>query len=139
MNIQSNTILNQKIEDLKNELNELSSQIEKERLEASEENPSLQELLDKKEILLSELESLENPDENIAGNNSDQIGISYKIEMAGQVKTLKVVIPAEANPSEGLISSQSPLAQALINKKAGDQVEVETPIGKTVYKIKAVN
>jgi len=138
MNTQSNMIIIKKIEDLKNELNELSSQIEKERLEASEENPSLQELLDKKEILLSELESLENPDENIAGNNSELIDKVYKVIHNGETKTLKIVIPAEANPSEGLISSQSPLAQALSGKKAGDTVEVQTPIGVTLYKVKSL-
>ena len=139
MNTKSNIILNKKIEDLKQELIELGSQIETERLESNEENPSLQELLDKKEILLNELDLLENPDVSVTGDNNEQVGKSYKIEANDEIKTFKIVIPTEADPSKGLISSQSPLAQALVNKKAGNSVEVETPIGKTTYKIKSIN
>lgn len=138
MNTQSNTILNKKISTLKKELNDLSSQIEKERDEASEENPSLQELLDKKEILLGELDSLVNPDETVTGEVSAEIGKVYKVTVRGVEKSLKIVIPAEADPSKGLISSLSPIAKALEGRHTGDKVEVKTPAGKTTYKIKRV-
>jgi transcription elongation factor GreA len=138
MNTHSNLVINQKIDDLKIELNELSEQIEKEREESSEENPSLQELLDKKELLLTELEELENPDESLTGSNSEQLDHIYVVEINGVEKRLKIVIPAEADPSQSLISSQSPLAQALVGKKAGDKVTVTAPVGKLDYKIKAV-
>jgi transcription elongation factor GreA len=133
MNIQNNSIILKKIAELKAELSELSEKIELERSEASEENPSLQELLDKKEILLTSIEELENPDETIDGANSDQINKTYNVEINGKVKKLKIVIPTEANPSEGLISSQSPLAQALNGKKKGDKIEVAAPMGNIVY------
>ena len=44
----------------------------------------------------------------------------------------------EANPAEKKISEQSPLGQALVGKKVGEQVEVDVPAGKLVYQIKAV-
>jgi len=138
MNTYSNLVIKQKIDDIKIELNELSEQIEKEREESSEENPSLQELLDKKELLLTELEELENPDDSLTGDNSEQLDQIYVVEINGVEKRLKIVIPAEADPSKSLISSKSPLAQALVGKKAGDKVTVNAPVGKLDYRIKAV-
>ena len=41
----------------------------------------------------------------------------------------------EANPSEGRISNESPIGKALLGHKAGDTVTVETPGGKTKFKI----
>ena len=138
MNTQSNKILTKKIEALRKELIKLSEQIENEREESNEENPSLQELLDKKEILLGEIEELENPDETIAGSSPEEIGHVYTVLIGRAEKSLRIVIPAEADPSKGLISSQSPIAQALAGKNTGDKVAVETPAGKTIYKIKKV-
>lgn len=138
MNAQSNKILNKKINELKIELDQLSNQIEKERAENSDENPALQELLDKKEFLLGEIETLSNPDESITGESTNGVGIIYKVEHGRSTKTFKIVIPTEANSLKGYISSQSPIAKALQGRKAGDKIEVETPAGKVVYKIKAV-
>lgn len=41
----------------------------------------------------------------------------------------------ESDPSEGRISVYSPLAQGLLGKKVGEQVEIELPAGTRVYKI----
>ena len=139
MNSQSNNVLNKKINALKKELNSLSTQIEKEREESSEDDPSLQELLDKKEILLGELDNLETPDVDVTGDSSDGVGKTYKVKAGRHEKTLKIVIPTEADPTKGYISSQSPLAKALEGKKAGTQIEVKTPAGKTSYKILSVH
>ena len=43
--------------------------------------------------------------------------------------TYMIVNPHEANIREGKISIKSPIAQALLNKKAGDVVEVRVPAG----------
>jgi len=138
MNTQSNGILNKKIEAYRIELNELSTQIEKERLESNEENPSLQELLDKKEFILGQIEELENPDETITGEDSNEIGKKYIVNHKGKDTSFVIVIPTETDPSKGHISSQSPLAKALEGKKTGDIIEVNTPLGKVKYKIKTV-
>jgi transcription elongation factor GreA len=43
---------------------------------------------------------------------------------------------SEANPLEGKISNESPVGQAILGKKVGDEVEVKTPGGEIVkYKI----
>ena len=46
-----------------------------------------------------------------------------------------VVGRAEANPREGRISNESPLGRAIMEKRAGDVVEVEAPGGSFEVKI----
>ena len=47
----------------------------------------------------------------------------------------KIVGSTEANSLEGKISNESPVGQALMGKKAGDLVEVETQAGQIQYKV----
>ncbi len=49
-----------------------------------------------------------------------------------------IVGAAEANPSVGKISNQSPIGMALLGHKAGDKVKVTTPEGEITFKIKRV-
>jgi transcription elongation factor GreA len=44
-------------------------------------------------------------------------------------RSFTIVSPNEAKPGEGLLSSSSPVAQALIGHKVGDLVGVPTPAG----------
>jgi transcription elongation factor GreA len=50
-------------------------------------------------------------------------------------ETFHLVGPAEADPSNGKISNESPIGQALIDHKVGQTVEVETPGGVIKLKI----
>ena len=43
--------------------------------------------------------------------------------------------PYESAPEKGLISVTSPIGQALIGKKEGDEVRVQTPGGVQEYEI----
>ena len=52
--------------------------------------------------------------------------------------TYTIVGEFESDPSEGKISSVSPLGKALIGRKKGDQVVVEAPAGKINYLIKEI-
>lgn len=47
----------------------------------------------------------------------------------------QVVGPEEADIQSGLLSIQSPLAQAILGKEAGDSVEVSTPRGLRYFEI----
>ncbi len=47
----------------------------------------------------------------------------------------KIVGSTEANSLKGKISNESPVGKALIGRKIGDTVEVETPAGTFAYKI----
>ena len=46
-----------------------------------------------------------------------------------------IVGAAEANPSIGRISNESPLGRALLGKKTGDKVLVEAPQGSFTVEI----
>ena len=48
---------------------------------------------------------------------------------------LPVVGPDEADIQSGLLSIQSPLAQAILGKEAGESVEVTTPRGVRYFEI----
>jgi len=69
--------------------------------------------------------------------NSDvvHIGSTLTVKCNGETKEFTIVGSNEANPSEGKISNETPLATAFLGRKAGDKVEVETPSGKTKYEI----
>lgn len=53
-------------------------------------------------------------------------------------ETFQIVGSAEANPKEGRISNASPLGQALLGRKVGDVVEVNTPGGIASFAIEAI-
>jgi len=64
---------------------------------------------------------------------SDTVGLLTKVELTNLATdihmTYTIVSPHEANIREGKISVKSPIAQALLNKKDGDIVEVRVPAG----------
>ena len=59
-------------------------------------------------------------------------------EKDADLETYILVGPAEADPTEGLISNLSPLGRALINHTIGDDVEVAAPDGQLRFRICAV-
>ena len=74
----------------------------------------------------------------------DEIDLD-KISIGCQVKVLdveedeemefKIVGSTEANSLDGKISNESPVGRALLGKKAGETVDVETQAGIIQYKI----
>lgn len=57
----------------------------------------------------------------------------------GEEETYTIVGSAEADPIEGLISNDSPIAKSLIGRSVGDQVRVLTPGGDMDVKITSIN
>lgn len=53
----------------------------------------------------------------------------------GDEETYTIVGSAEADPFEGKISNDSPIAKSLLGHKVGDQVTVQTPGGEMKVKI----
>ena len=53
----------------------------------------------------------------------------------GDEETYTIVGSAEADPFEGKISNDSPIAKSLLGRKVGDQVAVQTPGGEMNVKI----
>ena len=77
----------------------------------------------------------------IAGNNGDKVGIGSKVKIKGDEgeETFTIVGSAEAAPREGRISNESPVGQALMNKKKGDKVTVQSPGGASDYTVIAIS
>jgi len=76
------------------------------------------------------------------GQNSDTVVLGSRVtvrEDGYQPETFQVVGSAEANPHEGRISNASPLGQALLGRKVGDVVEVNTPGGLSTFEILEIN
>jgi len=52
--------------------------------------------------------------------------------------TFTLVGFGESNARERKISTESPLGKAFLNKKVNDIIEIKTPNGKSIYKIKKI-
>ena len=74
---------------------------------------------------------------------SDSVGLLSRVEMTnistGAHMTYTIASPHEANLREGKISIKSPIAQALLKKKAGDIVEVRVPAGLLKLRIDEIS
>jgi transcription elongation factor GreA len=49
--------------------------------------------------------------------------------------TYKLVTPEESDPSNGMISTVSPIGRSLMGKQEGDEVRVQTPVGVRTFEI----
>ena len=56
-------------------------------------------------------------------------------ERAYGPETFQIVGSPEADPGKGRISNESPLGRALVGKRMGDVVEIQTPDGVTAFTI----
>ena len=73
---------------------------------------------------------------------TDVVGLLSRVEIVNTVNNARmayiVVSPHEANLAEGKISVKSPIAQALLGRKAGDSVAVQVPAGLLRLRIEKV-
>ena len=74
--------------------------------------------------------------------DSGKVGLLSKVQMTNlgnnASMTYTIVNPHETDMREGKISIKSPIAQALLNKKAGDTVEVRVPAGVLKLRIESI-
>ncbi len=68
---------------------------------------------------------------------TDMVSVGSTVSLKGKGEMKKYVITGstEAKPEEGLISNESPLGAALIDRKEGEEITVKTPAGENYYKI----
>lgn len=66
-----------------------------------------------------------------------QFGVKVKLLNleTDEVVTYRIVGPYEADPSNGSISINSPIARALIGREVGEEVKVQTPSGIKKFEI----
>ena len=64
---------------------------------------------------------------------SDQVKLGSKVTVCnqdGEEEHYIIVGSAEANPSQGKISNESPVGQALLGKRVGESIQVQVPAGE---------
>lgn len=113
--------------------------------ESEDLNPeylSFQEDLNFLETRIAELENILKNVELIktpSKKKRDIIGLGATVEVKvdGSSDEFTIVGTLEANPSLGKISNESPVGNALLGRKVGDEVVVSSPI-KTTYIIRKI-
>lgn len=72
--------------------------------------------------------------------SSDKVVVGSKVtvECEGDTEEYELVGLNESDPTNGKISIESPIGNALLGAKKGESVVVETPGGKLEYTVKAV-
>lgn len=101
--------------------------------EAKQEMSFIQGRLQEIEGILKNYKIIEEAGSDVVG-----LGSTLTVEFKGDIKKFKIVGSEEADPTEGWISNESPLGNAFVGHKVGDEVEVTTPGGVQTYKIISV-
>ncbi|MGX5377043.1 transcription elongation factor GreA [Ligilactobacillus sp. LYQ135] len=92
------------------------------------------------ESRIKEIDNMLNHAEIIDNENvdSDEVSVGKTItfqEDDDEPETYQIVGAAEADPFNGKISNESPIAQGLVGHKKGEKVTINTPGGDMVVKI----
>lgn len=108
------------------------------------ENAEYDAAKDEQRDIEARIEELENILKNAEVVDEDEVDLGkinvgctvtvFDIEFDEEME-FKIVGSTEANSLEGKISNESPVGQALIGKKVGDVVDVETQVGVIQYKV----
>ena len=79
-------------------------------------------------------------DEDIS---SDEVGVGSYVELLDleldEKMNLQIVGSTEADPENNKISEDSPIGIACLKKKAGDEIEVDAPVGIIKMKILSIS
>jgi len=73
---------------------------------------------------------------------NDEVALGSRVTVleggAGETETFRIVGPAEADPSGGKVSNESPLGRALLGQRVGATVTVEAPGGEIIFQVIAI-
>ena len=79
---------------------------------------------------------------DVSAVKKDKVAVGSKVTLLDiefdEEEEYSIVGSLEANPNAGMISNESPIGKAIMGKKKGDVVDVETPAGKIQMKIVAI-
>ncbi len=103
-------------------------------IHAKEEQGRIEGRIRELERLLAEAIIIEEPAEA-----QDEVRLGSRVTVVEEgfddQETFQIVGSAEADPLNGKVSNVSPLGQALLGKRVGALVRVNTPAGPTVFRI----
>jgi transcription elongation factor GreA len=90
---------------------------------------------------IAELEEILHSAKVVTAHTKGHVGVGSKVTVSikGKKEIFTVVGEWEADPVQRKISHESPLGKALIGKHQGEQVEVDAPAGKILYKIVSID
>jgi len=138
--------LTQQLKDLKDKQEHLITQIEEvAQPDESGEDGLASQLKEELEVTNNQIEQIEETLESSEiisdkiSFDAIQVGCKVKIKIAAATKEFFIVNQLESDPTVNKISDQSPLGKALIGKKVNEEIEVDAPVGKIVYKIVSIN
>lgn len=111
------------------------------------ENSEYDEAKNEQGRLYSRMAELENIINNAVvieiGGTGKEVGIGSTVTIVSvedkSTLTFTIVGSQETNPVEGRISDESPFGRALLGAKKGEEVKVEAPAGKKMYKVKSIS
>jgi transcription elongation factor GreA len=138
--------LEDELQDLKvNRRQEVAQKIREAREQGDlSENAEYDAAKDEQRDIEARIEELEKILKNAEVIDEDDVAIDtisvgccvtlLDVEFDDEMK-FKIVGSTEANSLKGYISNESPIGQALLGKRKGDMVEVESPAGAIQYKI----
>ncbi len=98
-----------------------------------------QSLLEQKIVQLEEL--LKNSsiiEDQPKGGTAVRLGSKVKVKKNGLLIEYTLVGSNEADPSQSLISNESPLGHELLGKNVGDTIRIQTPKGIAEYTLEEV-
>ena len=142
------------VEELKQELSGLIAQRTSiaERLKTAREYGDLSENAEyssarqeqeRNETRISEIEHiLQNVDIIKSAKIDGKVRLGSKVKLRhpnGQIRLFQVVGTVEADPTNGKISDESPIGQALLNKSEGEKVSITTPTETVEYKVVGIS
>ena len=105
---------------------------------AKEAQAHLEDKINKLKLAISEAKVVDT-----SRLSSDTVQILSKVEMTNLTTKAKmtytIVSENEANLREGKISNMTPIAQGLLGKKVGDEVEIKIPRGTITLRIDSIS
>jgi transcription elongation factor GreA len=136
---------NDEIAALERELKvELPKEIQRAReLGDLRENAEYKSAKERQEIVNARIAMLKKRVSEISLINLDRIphgkaGFGSTVHLrneSGEVVIYQLVMPEEADPDKGLVSTSSPIGRAILNKEEGDEVKVVTPNGTREFEL----
>ena len=104
---------------------------------AKESQAHLEDKINKLKLAISEAKIIDT-----SRLSNDTVQILSKVEMTNLTTKAKmtytIVSENEANLREGKISIMTPIAQGLLGKKVGDEVEIKIPRGTITLRIESI-
>ncbi|MBS1718051.1 MAG: transcription elongation factor GreA [Armatimonadetes bacterium] len=116
--------------------------------EFSEDNSELDEVKFEQAIVEGRISELKTIFSSARVIEQDEISTEFvtlggKIEVVdlehGDQFSVRLVSSVEADPNEDLISNESPMGQALMGKKEGEEFKFDSPDGKKRYRVVSIS